>query len=207
MPNRSRRGAGSARATTASRPARRGRRRRPRPEPAPCSRPARQRCSRGRARRRAPASRPAGPGTRRGAGRDRRCRSGQQGVPWGSAGDPTRLPSPLMRGPVACTIVATRGLARARAVGAAFLEHNAAWRFVVVVSDAVEELEKETDVVAATALFADRGAEGALELSQMAMMYDETGLNAALKPYALRHLLDVGASIALYVAPDIHVLG
>jgi glycosyltransferase involved in cell wall biosynthesis len=111
-----------------------------------------------------------------------------------------------MRGPVACTIVATRGLARARAVAAAFLEHNPAWEFVVVVSDAGAASASEPPALAANEVSASI-CVAALELHHMAMMYDEAGLNAALKPYALRHLLDEGASIALYVAPDVHVLG
>src|SRR5690349_10524567 len=40
----------------------------------------------------------------------------------------------------------------------------------------------------------------------MATMYDEAGLNAAVKTFALMHLLAQGADLAVYVSPEVVVL-
>jgi glycosyltransferase involved in cell wall biosynthesis len=86
-------------------------------------------------------------------------------------------------------------------------EHNPGWKFVIVVSDGLDANHEQQpfELVGADELFRD-GDHGA-DLAEMAMMYDEPALNAALKPFALSYLLRRGAPLALFVAPDVLVLG
>lgn len=104
----------------------------------------------------------------------------------------------------ACTIAARNYLPFVQVVARSFLAAHPNHRFSVLVVDGTKddpELQGQPfDVVLPEQLDLDRTA-----FHQMAMAYDVTELSTALKPWMLRHVLDSGDDVAVYLDPDIRV--
>ena len=103
------------------------------------------------------------------------------------------------------TIIARNYLAHARVLARSFLAHHPDGRVVVLLIDplgAANRTAEPFEVVTPT----DLAIEPA-EFRRMATMYDATELATAVKPWLLRHLLDVrGEEAVTYLDPDIVVL-
>lgn len=104
----------------------------------------------------------------------------------------------------ACTAVTTSYLAHARVLARALAEHHPAGRLTVVV---VDDVGHETDAPAEPFELV-RPSELALDAREfhvMAAIYDPVELSCALKPWALRFVLDRGAAAALWLDADTEV--
>lgn len=102
------------------------------------------------------------------------------------------------------TIVARNYLPHARVLAASLARHNPGTRLHVVVLDDPDRLlpeEPSFELVRAD----DLPFEPRSELHTMAAIYDLTELATALKPWAFAHLFDRGASVVVYLDPDIEV--
>jgi FkbM family methyltransferase len=103
----------------------------------------------------------------------------------------------------ACTIVARNYLAFARVLAESFLRIHPDSSFTTLVVDAecgFDAADEPFDVVTPAQL--DLSDD---EFHRMAVMYDVTELSTALKPWALRYLIENGAEAALYIDPDIQL--
>lgn len=106
--------------------------------------------------------------------------------------------------PHACTIIARNYLPAARVLAKSFREHHPTSQFTVLIVD-----DLSADVDASTEPFDvlrldDIGIEHD-EALRMAAIYDVTELCTAVKPWLLRTLLSAGATVAVYLDPDIKV--
>ncbi|MGD9795768.1 MAG: glycosyltransferase [Acidimicrobiia bacterium] len=104
----------------------------------------------------------------------------------------------------ALTIVARNYLSQARVVARSFAEHHRLGRFHVVVLDVGDDDEFGDEPFEVISPF-DIGIERD-EFLRMATMYDVTELATAIKPWALRTLLDRTGTSATYLDPDILVM-
>src|SRR6195952_2953996 len=103
----------------------------------------------------------------------------------------------------ACTIVARNYLAFARVLAQSFLEIHPDSQFTTIVVDAECGFEASDEpFVVVTPADLDLSDD---EFHRMAVMYDVTELSTALKPWALRYLIEHGAEAALYIDPDIQL--
>src|SRR4051794_27577350 len=105
----------------------------------------------------------------------------------------------------ACTIVSRRQLPFARVLARSFEQHHPGARFVTVVVDAAgldghDSLLGDLTIVRPENLPIDIG-----QFLDMAFIYHEAELIRALKPYALRHLVETLGTPAVYLAPDVAV--
>ncbi|HEV3227688.1 MAG TPA: hypothetical protein VGZ52_12665, partial [Acidimicrobiales bacterium] len=103
----------------------------------------------------------------------------------------------------ACTIVSRRQLPLAQELAHAFREQHPAAAFTTIVVDGLRGHDAGADdlvVITPDALPID----GARFLD-MAFIYHEAELIRALKPYALRHLVEKFRAPALYLAPEVAV--
>ncbi|MEA2489459.1 MAG: hypothetical protein QOH21_1251 [Acidobacteriota bacterium] len=102
------------------------------------------------------------------------------------------------------TIIARNYLAYARVLAASLARHNPGARLcVVVVDDPGRTIPPEPsfDVLHADELPFDPPSD----FSTMAAIYNVTELATAVKPWAFAHLFERGASVAIYLDPDIEV--
>jgi glycosyltransferase involved in cell wall biosynthesis len=102
------------------------------------------------------------------------------------------------------TIIARNYLAHARVLAASLARHNPHARLQVVIlddSDRTIASELSFDVLHADEL----PFESTSDFFTMAAMYDVTELATAVKPWAFEHLFARGASVAIYLDPDIEV--
>jgi hypothetical protein len=101
----------------------------------------------------------------------------------------------------ACTVVTRRYLAHARVLAESFCEHHRdATLSVLVVDDvdgSVDPAGEPFEVLGPEAIGMDLR-----EHRRMAAMYEPGGLVSAMRAWALRHLLDRGAAVALYLDAD-----
>ncbi|HYZ93853.1 MAG TPA: glycosyltransferase family 4 protein [Actinomycetota bacterium] len=105
----------------------------------------------------------------------------------------------------ACTIIAKNYWAPARVLARSLARHHPDVRLCVLVVDAdaetIEAARSEPfDVLQPSDVGVDRR-----ELHRMAAIYDLLELATAIKPWLLRHLIDAGASSAVYLDPDIEI--
>ena len=103
----------------------------------------------------------------------------------------------------ACTIVARNYLAFARVLAESFLSIHPDSSFTTLVVDAefgLEDRDEPFQVLTPAELDLSQD-----EFHRMAVMYDVTELSTALKPWALRYLIEHGAEAALYIDPDIQL--
>lgn len=102
----------------------------------------------------------------------------------------------------ACTIVSDRLLPFARVLARSFNEHHPATTFVTIVVDGVggQDAAGDLTVVRPEELPIDFG-----QFLDMAFVYHEAELIRALKPYALRHLVETLGTPAMFLAPDVAV--
>src|SRR5256885_2360262 len=103
----------------------------------------------------------------------------------------------------ACTIVSRRQLPFARVLARSFEEHHPGASFTTVVVDrgiGHDRLISDLDVVRPEDLPVDTG-----QFLDMAFVYHEAELIRALKPYALRYLVETLGTPAVYLAPDVAV--
>jgi glycosyltransferase involved in cell wall biosynthesis len=102
------------------------------------------------------------------------------------------------------TIVARNYLAHARVLAASLARHNPHVRLQVVVLDDPQRSiasERSFDVIHA----ADLPFDPPSDFYTMAAIYDVTELATAVKPWAFEYLFAGGASVAIYLDPDIEV--
>jgi len=102
------------------------------------------------------------------------------------------------------TIIARNYLAYARVLAASLARHNPAARLHVFILDDPERTisaEPAFEIIRADEL----PFEPPSELRTMAAIYDVTELATAVKPWVFEHLFDRGASVAIYLDPDIEV--
>lgn len=112
--------------------------------------------------------------------------------------------APLSTGTAVFTIIARNYLAHARVLAASLARHNPATRLRVVVLDDRERAlppEPAFDILHPDELPFDRPSD----FHTMAATYDVTELATAVKPWAFAHLFARGASVAIYLDPDIEV--
>src|SRR4051812_9047870 len=105
----------------------------------------------------------------------------------------------------ACTIVSRRQLPFARVLARSFEQHHPGARFVTVVVDAAgldghDSLLGDLTIVRPEDLPIDVG-----QFLDMAFIYHEAELIRALKPYALRHLVETLGAPAMFLAPEVAV--
>jgi glycosyltransferase involved in cell wall biosynthesis len=111
---------------------------------------------------------------------------------------------PLTDATVVFTIVARNYLAHARVLAASLARHNPQSRLhVVVLDDPHRSISSEPsfDIIHADELPFDPPSD----LYTMAATYDVTELATAIKPWAFEHLFARGASVVIYLDPDIEV--
>jgi glycosyltransferase involved in cell wall biosynthesis/GT2 family glycosyltransferase len=104
------------------------------------------------------------------------------------------------------TIVARNYLAYARVLAASLARHNPGVRLqVILVDDPERSIPPQPlfDLIHADELPFDPPSE----LHTMAAIYDVTELATAVKPWAFEHLFSRGASVVLYLDPDIELFG
>src|ERR1700694_1554825 len=103
------------------------------------------------------------------------------------------------------TIVAGNYLAPARVLAGSFLDVHPDARFAVVVVDGWAPMagRPRPGLEVLTIDDLDFGPDG---YGPMAMSYNVTEFATSVKPWALRHLLDRGEDVVLYLDPDILVL-
>jgi glycosyltransferase involved in cell wall biosynthesis len=102
------------------------------------------------------------------------------------------------------TIVARNYLAYARVLAASLARHNPGTRLHVIILDDPDRgipPEPAFEIIRADELPFDPPSD----LYTMAAIYDLTELATAVKPWAFEHLFDRGASVAIYLDPDIEV--
>ncbi|MCU1349748.1 MAG: FkbM family methyltransferase, partial [Acidobacteria bacterium] len=102
------------------------------------------------------------------------------------------------------TIIARNYLAYARVLAASLLRHNPAARLHVIVLDDPDRSippEPAFELIRADELPFDPPSD----FYTMAAIYDVTELATAVKPWAFQHLFGRGASVAIYLDPDIEV--
>jgi glycosyltransferase involved in cell wall biosynthesis len=104
----------------------------------------------------------------------------------------------------ALTIVARNYLAPARVLTESFLAHHPNGQFFVVIIDALPDEDFGSEPFEVLSPF-DIGINRD-EFLRMATMYDVTEMATAVKPWALRTLLERTGSTATYLDPDILVL-
>ncbi|MBV8517690.1 MAG: glycosyltransferase [Acidobacteria bacterium] len=111
--------------------------------------------------------------------------------------------TPLTNATRVFTIIARNYLAHARVLAASLARHNPRARLqVVVFDDPQRSITDETfDVVHADELPFDPPSE----LFTMAAIYDVMELATAIKPWAFAHFFARGASVVIYLDPDIEV--
>jgi glycosyltransferase involved in cell wall biosynthesis len=103
----------------------------------------------------------------------------------------------------ACTVVTLSRLAHARVLARSFLEHHPDGRMVgLLVDDVRGEIGEDEPFELLRP--GEAGLDRA-ELLRQAALYDALALSCALKPIAVRHLLDEGAAEVLYLDADIRV--
>ena len=102
------------------------------------------------------------------------------------------------------TIIARNYLAYARVLAASLARHNRAARLCVIILDDPDRRippEPSFEIIRADELPFDPPSD----LYTMAATYDVTELATAVKPWAFKHLFDRGASVVIYLDPDIEV--
>ncbi|MEO8033220.1 MAG: glycosyltransferase, partial [Acidobacteriota bacterium] len=102
------------------------------------------------------------------------------------------------------TIIARNYLAYARVLAASLARHNPDARLHVIVLDDPDcsiPPEPSFEIIRADELPFDPPSD----LYTMAAIYDVTELATAVKPWAFQHCFDRGASVAIYLDPDIEV--
>jgi glycosyltransferase involved in cell wall biosynthesis len=112
--------------------------------------------------------------------------------------------SPLTDATTLFTIIARNYLAYARVLAASLARHNPNVRLQVVVLDDPDRSissEPSFEIIHADELPFDPPSE----LYTMAAIYDVTELATAIKPWAFEHLFARGASVVIYLDPDIEV--
>jgi glycosyltransferase involved in cell wall biosynthesis len=115
-----------------------------------------------------------------------------------------RAEASLTEGTWVFTIIARNYLAYARVLAASFARHNPGARLhVVIVDEPKGSIPKEPwfEVIRGDELPFDPPSE----LYTMAAIYDVTELCTAVKPWVFEHIFDRGASVAIYLDPDIEV--
>ncbi len=116
----------------------------------------------------------------------------------------TAAEAPLTAATVVFTIVARNYLAYARVLAASLARHHPDSRLHVVVLDDPERRtlpEPSFEIIHAGELPFDPPSD----LYTMAATYDVTELATAVKPWAFEHLFARGASVVIYLDPDIEV--
>ena len=102
------------------------------------------------------------------------------------------------------TIIARNYLAYARVLAASLARHNPGARLHVIILDDPDRSippEPSFEIIRADELPFDPPSD----LYTMAAIYDVTELATAVKPWVFEHLFDRGASVAIYLDPDIEV--
>jgi glycosyltransferase involved in cell wall biosynthesis/GT2 family glycosyltransferase len=102
------------------------------------------------------------------------------------------------------TIIARNYLAYARVLAASLARHNPGVRLHVIILDDPDRSippEPSFEIIRADELPFDPPSD----LHTMAAIYDVTELATAVKPWVFAHLFDRGASVAIYLDPDIEV--
>lgn len=102
------------------------------------------------------------------------------------------------------TIIARNYLAHARVLAASLARHNPAARLQVLLLDDPEHTissESSFDIIHPDELPFDPPSD----FHTMAAIYDVTELATAVKPWVFEHLFARGASVAIYLDPDIEV--
>ncbi len=102
----------------------------------------------------------------------------------------------------ACTIIAKNYLAYARVLARSFTRHHPGGRFwTLIIDDFTGRLDPQTEPFEVLTP-AEIGCEPFL---QMAMRYTVLELSTAVKPWLLRHLMDITGAPITYLDPDIKV--
>jgi len=112
--------------------------------------------------------------------------------------------APLTKATTVFTIVARNYLAYARVLAASLARHNPGTRLHVVVLDDPDRTistEPSFEVIHADELPFDPPSD----FYTMAAIYDVSEMATAVKPWAFEYLFDRGASVAIYLDPDIEV--
>ena len=116
----------------------------------------------------------------------------------------TSKEGPLTSDAQVFTIIARNYLAYARVLAASLARHNPAARLQVVILDDPDRSippERSFEIIHADELPFDPPSD----FHTMAAIYDVTELATAVKPWAFECLFDRGASVAIYLDPDIEV--
>ena len=106
----------------------------------------------------------------------------------------------------ACTIVSRRQLPFARVLARSFQQQHPGASFVTVVVDAAAGLDGHDALIADLTIV--RPEDLPIDVGQfldMAFIYHEAELIRALKPYALRHLVETLGTPAVFLAPEVAV--
>ncbi|HYC60712.1 MAG TPA: glycosyltransferase, partial [Thermoanaerobaculia bacterium] len=114
------------------------------------------------------------------------------------------IETPLTRETIVFTIIARNYLAYARVLAASVACHNPNSRLHVVILDDPDRTispEPSFEIIHADQLPFDPPSD----LYTMAATYDVTELATAVKPWAFEHLFARGASVVIYLDPDIEV--
>ncbi|HXH40705.1 MAG TPA: glycosyltransferase [Thermoanaerobaculia bacterium] len=117
---------------------------------------------------------------------------------------PSSSEAPLTNTTRVFTIIARNYLAYARVLAASLARHNPAARLHVVVLDDPDRTisdEPSFEVIHADELPFDPPSD----FYTMAAIYDVTELATAVKPWVFEHFFGHGASVAIYLDPDIEV--
>ncbi len=126
-------------------------------------------------------------------------------LPSGPARSVTGSPEvPLTSATKVFTIIARNYLAYARVLAASLARHNPATRLhVIVLDDPGRSIAPEPafELIRTDALSFDPPSD----FYTMAAIYDVTELATAVKPWVFQHLFDGGASVVIYLDPDIEV--
>jgi glycosyltransferase involved in cell wall biosynthesis len=112
--------------------------------------------------------------------------------------------APLTEATRVFTIVARNYLAYARVLAASLARHNPGARLHVIILDDPDRLippEPSFEIIRADELPFDPRSD----LHTMAAIYDVTELATAVKPWVFEHLFHRGASVVIYLDPDIEV--
>jgi len=105
-----------------------------------------------------------------------------------------------------CTIVSRRQLPFAHVLARSFEQHHPGARFITVVVDLAAGLDGHDASIGDLAVV--RPEDLPLDVGQfldMAFIYHEAELIRALKPYALRHLVETLGTPAVFLAPEVVV--
>jgi glycosyltransferase involved in cell wall biosynthesis len=112
--------------------------------------------------------------------------------------------APLTNATRVFTIVARNYLAYARVLAASLARHNPGTRLHVIILDDPDRRippEPSFEIIRADELPFDPPSD----FHTMAAIYDVTELATAVKPWVFEHLFDRGASVAIYLDPDMEV--